>query len=136
MSNSNRKGRPLKAAAEKLTYRTEVNLSRTEYDRVMADHDPSFYPTKTAYLRARVLDKSIKKRAVNDNLERLERALVATNEELNRIGVNINQIAKHLNTYKSAEHKSEVLALLKLFVEAQKSMDKMQDTIHEIHEKW
>ena len=136
MSNNTRKGRPLKAAAEKLTHRTEVNLSKTEYDRVMADYDATFYPTKTAYLRARVVDKSVKKRVVNANLERLEKALVDSNEELNRIGVNINQIAKHLNTYKSAAYKNEVVSLLKLFVAAQQTMDKMQTTIHEIHEKW
>ena len=136
MSKNNRKGRPLKAVTEKLTYRTEVNLSKSEYDAVMADHDPTFYPTKTAYLRARVVNKDIKKRVINANLERLELTLVESNEELNRIGVNINQIARHLNTYKSAEYKSEVLALLQLFLSAQKTIDKMQGTIHEIHEKW
>ncbi len=136
VSKNNRKGRPLKAATEKLTYRTEVNLSKSEYNAVMADYDPIFYPSKTAYLRARVVDKDIKKRVVNANLERLEQALVNSNEELNKLGVNINQIARHLNTYKSAEYKSEVLSLLQLFMSAEKVMYKMQGTIHEIHQKW
>ncbi len=136
VSKKNRQGRPLKAATEKLTYRTEVNLSKREYEAVMADHDPLFYPTKTAYLRARVVDRAIKTRVVNANLERLEGALVASNEELTDLGVNINQIARHLNTYRSAEYKSELLALLQLFGAAQKVMNKMQGTIHEIHEKW
>ncbi len=61
---------------------------------------PIFYPSKTAYLRARVVDKDIKKRVVNANLERLEHTLVNSNEELNKLGVNINQIARHLNTYR------------------------------------
>ncbi len=136
VSKNNRKGRPLKAATEKLTYRTEVNLSKSEYDAVMADYDPIFYPSKTAYLRARVVDKDIKKRVVNAILERLEQTLVNSNEELNKLGVNINQIARHLNTYKSAEYKSEVLSLLQLFMSAEKVMYKMQGTIHEIHQKW
>ena len=135
-TNTSRKGRPLKAAAEKLDCRTEVNLTRSEYNRVMADYDQTVYPTKTSYFRARVVDRSIQKRAINANLEQLEHALVTTNEELIRIGVNINQLTKHLNTYKAAARQSEVLALLKLFVAVQEKTDAIQHTIHEIHEQW
>ena len=82
------------------------------------------------------MDQSITKRVVHANLASLEGALVESNEELNRIGVNINQIAKHLNTYRSVAIKDEVLMLLNLFIAAQKTMDNMQETLHEIHVKW
>ena len=136
MTSKSRKGKPLKKADEKLTQRLRVNLTPGELRQVMVDFDPLTYPTKAAYFRARMVDQSITKRVVHANLEALEKALVDSNEELNRIGVNINQIAKHLNTYKSVALKDEVLMLIKYFVSAQKTMDKMQNTIHEIHEKW
>ena len=136
MASKSRKGIPLKKADEKLTQRLRVNLTLGELRQVMADFDPLMYPTKAAYFRARMVDQSITKRVVNANLETLERALVDSNEELNRIGVNINQIAKHLNTYKSVALKDEVLILIKHFVSAQETMNKMQNIIHEIHEKW
>lgn len=102
----------------------------------MEDYDATIYPDKTAYLRARVVDKKIQKKVVNANLEQLEMTLIGSNEELNRIGVNINQIARHLNTYKNAAYRNEILALLKVFIDAQKLMGEMHKTLHQIHLKW
>ena len=136
MPRASRKGKPLKAPEEKLTARLRINVTPGEHRRIMASFDPLTYPTKSAYLRARVVEQSITQRVVHANLEQLERALVDSNEELTRIGVNINQIAKHLNTHKSVPLKEEVLMLIKLFVAAEQRMDQMHDIIHEIHEKW
>ena len=136
MANSTRRGRPLKDAADKIAHKTQLNLTEREYREVMADYDKRTYRTKTAYLRARVLDKSITVRTVNANLETLEQALVSTVEELNRVGVNVNQLAKHLNTYKTPAQKSEVLQLLKLFVKVQALTETIKDTVHEIDDKW
>ena len=131
-----RGGRPLKAPHEKIAKRVLLSFTQAQYDAVMADYDDTIYPATTDYLRARLVDKRIKKRVIHANLERLEHALVASNETLNRLGVNVNQLAKHLNTYKSPALKSEVITLLKLFVKSQETMESMHATIHEIHEKW
>ena len=134
MPTNNRKGKALKTDAEKLTKRLTLNLTEEEERMVMADYDEFVYPRKSMYLRARVLDKKIKKRVVNANLEKLEHTLVESNEVLNRIGVNVNQIAKHLNTYKTPAYKNEVMTLIKLFISAQQTMDLIHDTIHKIYE--
>ena len=104
--------------------------------RLHKDRNIAQYPTKSSYYRALVLDKEIKTVVVNENMVRLEEQMVESNEAINRIGVNVNQIAKHLNTFHNPAHKREILQLIKLFVAAEKQMEKLQDTLHEIHTKW
>jgi len=136
MANENRKGRPLKKESDKLNKRIRINLNHEEFKAVMKDFDESEYQSRSQYIRARVLDKEIRTRSVHSNLVQLENALTDSNEELHKIGVNMNQIARHLNTYKSPAHRTEILALLKGFIKMQKTVAVIQDTIHDIHTKW
>ena len=136
MSEQRSRGRPTKPASEKVTHRVRVNLTKQEYDVLMSEFLPVSYRSKTAYFRARLLDQSIEKRTVNANLETLEEALVATTEELHRIGININQIAKYLNTHKREAQNKEVVTLIKLFQEVRAKATSIQKTVHKISQEW
>ena len=136
MSDQRGRGRPTKPTSEKVTHRVRVNLTKHEYDALMSEYLPISYRSKTAYFRARLLDQSIEKRVVNANLESLEEALVATTEELHRIGVNINQIAKYLNTHKKPAENKEVISLIKLFQEVRLKATSIQETVHKMSQEW
>jgi hypothetical protein len=136
MATNSRKGRPLKAATEKVSHRIMVNLNRDDYARLMQSYDPAVYPSKAAYYRARMVDQSIQVRQRNSSLDALIPVLVEHNEELRRTGVNLNQVVHHLNTYKAPALKEEVLQLLLAVKESTELQEKTRVILQEINDKW
>jgi hypothetical protein len=136
MSNSSRKGRSLKAATEKVSHRLLVNLKRADYERLMQAYDPAIYPSKSAYYRARLIDRRLQVRTRNSSLDELVPVLVDYAEEVRRIGVNLNQLVHHLNTYQGAARREEVLQLLRAVRESTQVQEKTRGLLQEINEKW
>jgi hypothetical protein len=136
VATKSRKGRPLKPANERATRRLAVNLNQADYERLMRDYDATIYPKKSMYYRARMIDQAVTVRHRNQSLEDAIPTLVAHNEELRKIGINLNQMVRHLNTYKSPALKSEVLKLLLLVQQSTKIQDESKTILHEINHKW
>lgn len=85
-------GRPPLADAEKLGRFTGIRWSDQEREILASRVAEAGYPTVSAYVRAAALRaKLAQARAIN----RADPELI---RELNRIGVNLNQIAKIVNT--------------------------------------
>ena len=129
-------GRPLKERAEKVSKRIMVNLVEADYNRLMKSYDPSIYPSKASFFRARMVEQEVTVRTRNSSLDELVPVLVEHNEALRRTGVNLNQLVHHLNTYKAPALQKEVLQLLLLVKETAQIQEKSRTVLHQINEKW
>lgn len=136
MPRTSRKGQPLKPAAEKVAHRVMVNLNQADYDELMKGYDPAVYPTKSMYYRARMVDREVQVRTRNRSLDDAVPVLVEHNEELRRIGVNLNQVVHHLNTYKAPALQREMLRLLVLVKESTVAQEAARNLLQQINEKW
>ena len=88
-----------------------INLTKAEFERVTADWDPNVYRSRAAYFRARLCDRAIKITTWDRSLDGAYAVLAGHGEGLRKIGVNLNQLAKHFNTTKAAARPGEVARL-------------------------
>lgn len=102
----------MKQTTIKRTHRlTEVRLTEAEKIAFLADYQASYYPSMGDFIRAKLFDKTY-----SDYKKKQYEAEIVAGEmmtELGRMGKNINQIAKNLNTYKDGKiRKSELAAIV------------------------
>ena len=136
MPRKSRKGLALKTDAEKVSHRVMVNLNKVDYEELMKGYDAEIYPTKSTYYRARMVDQQVQVRTRNTSLDALVPVLVEHNEELRRIGVNLNQVVHHLNTYKAPALQREILRLLILVKESTEVQEQARKLLQQINDKW
>jgi hypothetical protein len=110
-------GRPPLADAEKLGLFTGIRWKREERKVLSARTAEGGYATVSAYVRAVALQTKL---AQARTIRRADPALLI---ELNRIGVNLNQIAKIVNTGRTPPYNMLEEALLRL----NELMDQLQD---------
>lgn len=94
--------------------RTEIlpylRLTPSEKKQIIAEYEVSKYPNRATFIRAKLLEKVIFKRK-----EKVLDAEIAAGKlvnELNKLGNNVNQIAKVLNTYKDGKMSRDQLLVL------------------------
>lgn len=99
---------------EKREKRTEIlpylRLTPSEKKAIIAEYNATKYPNRATFIRAKLLEKVIFKRK-----EKVLDAEIAAGKlvnELNKLGNNVNQIAKALNTYKDGKMSKEELLVL------------------------
>ena len=99
---------------EKREKRTEIlpyiRLTPSEKRAIIAEYKTTKYPNRASFIRTKLLEKVKFKRK-----EKVLDAEIAAGKlvtELNRLGNNVNQIAKALNTYKDGKMSKEQLFIL------------------------
>ena len=98
-----RRGRPNKDAALVLKHVVHIRFTAAEFVRIAEDYRTAQAPSRSQYLRALCLNRHLRTRTDQNTIR-----------ALSRIGNNLNQIAKHLNSGISAsglDLESEVTAL-------------------------
>lgn len=74
------------------TKRLEVHVSEQEFNLIDSNRKSAGFHTVAQFIRSQAMNKSIASNAAQQHL-----AFTKCAFELNKIGVNLNQIAKHLN---------------------------------------
>ncbi len=99
---------------EKREKRTEIlpyiRLTPSEKKAIIKEYKAAKYPNRAAFVRAKLLDKT--KLRYKEKVLDAEIAAGKLVTELNRLGNNINQIAKVLNTYKDGKIRQEELLVI------------------------
>ncbi|MEM1118974.1 MAG: plasmid mobilization relaxosome protein MobC [Bacteroidota bacterium] len=97
--------------SKKREKRTEIlpyiRLTPSEKKAIIAEYKATKYPNRAAYIRAKLLEKTTFR--YKEKVLDAEIAAGKLVTELNRLGNNINQIAKVLNTYKDGKMRQEEL---------------------------
>lgn len=112
---------------EKRTARLpEIRLYPSEKKAIEAEYNLSFYSNKSEFLRYKLLDKTY-----SAYRQKRFEAIIRAGElvdELNKIGNNVNQVAKILNTYKDGRIRKEELLVI---VSAIKLIAQVKDILEE-----
>jgi len=89
---------------------SEIRLTPAEKNAIMDEYAAAHYPSKSSFIRAKLLDTKYSEY----RKKQFEAEIAAGNmiTELNRLGNNINQIAKAMNTYKDGKIRKEELQIL------------------------
>lgn len=87
-----------------------IRLTPSEKRTIIAEYEATKYPNRAAYIRAKLLEKT--KFKYKEKVLDAEIAAGKLVTELNRLGNNINQIAKVLNTYKDGKMRKEELLII------------------------
>lgn len=99
---------------EKREKRTEIlpyiRLTPSEKKAIIAEYKATKYPNRATFIRAKLLEKNTFRRKEKELDAEIAAGKLVT--ELNRVGNNINQIAKVLNTYKDGKMSRDQLLVL------------------------
>lgn len=136
MAKKSRKGVALKDPAERRTHRLQTYVTLAEKRDLMARFDANSYRSVTEYLRDRLLRGRVTVRTRDASLDEALPVLQAHNEELRSLGVNVNQVVRHLNTYRTAASPAEARALTEALTRVAECVTESQNLLHEIHERW
>ncbi len=106
-----------------------IRLKPSEKTAIDTEFEQSFYSNKSEFIRYKLLDKTYSKY----RQQRFEATIKAGEllDALGKMGNNINQIAKVLNTYKDGKMKREELLVM---VSAIKLIGRVKKIIEEIPE--
>lgn len=100
--------------SEKREKRTEIlpyiRLTPSEKKEILAEYETAKYPSRAAFVRAKLLEKTTLR--YNEKVLDAEIAAGKLVTELNRLGNNINQIAKELNRKKDGKIEQEALLII------------------------
>ncbi len=133
----NARGRPSKEAKDRRTsHRVMVNLNPADYEKAMAAWDPHVYPSRASYMRARLCAGEIKVRTWDQSLEAGLERLHEHNDLLRRIGVNLNQLVKHMNEHKSGASRAEVAQLARVVGECLRAQEASGRDLRTIAERY
>ena len=107
-----------------------IRLKSSEKAAIDAEFEQSFYSNKSEFLRYKLLDKTYSKY----RQQRFEATIKAGEllDALGKIGNNVNQIAKVLNTYKDGKMRREELLVM---VSAIKLIGKVKEILEETPEE-
>ena len=107
-----------------------IRLKPSEKATIDAEFEQSFYSNKSEFLRYKLLDKTYSQY----RQKRFEAGIKAGEllDALGKIGNNVNQIAKVLNTYKDGKMKREELLVI---ISAIKLIGKVKTILEEIPEE-
>lgn len=136
MPQKSRRGIPLKKAEDRMTRRLQVQVTEAEYARLMTTYDPEIYPSKAAYYRARMVAGEVTVTTRDGSLDRFMPLLGELRDHLSRIGGNINQVVRHMNTYKRPASDPELVALVKLLRANAEIMQAGNRLLHGLGERW
>ena len=106
-----------------------IRLKPSEKTAIDTEFGRSFYSNKSEFLRYKLLDKTY-----SEYRQKRFEAVIKVGElldALSKIGNNVNQIAKALNTYKDGKMKREELLVM---VSAIKLIGSVKDILEEIPE--
>ncbi len=94
----------------KTEYIPRVRLTKSEKRRLMEEYEKSYHRSLAAFVR----EKLFMEECNLSQKERIEtlRGLGQFQTELSRLGNNVNQVAKALNTYKQGEMRPEELRVM------------------------
>ena len=108
----------------------EIRLYPEEKAAIELEFSTSFYSNKSEFIRYKLLDKTYSKY----RQQRFEATIKAGEllDALGKIGNNVNQIAKVLNTYKDGKMRREELLVL---VSAIKLIGKVKEILEETSEE-
>ena len=108
----------------------EIRLYPEEKAAIEMEFNASFYSNKSEFIRYKLLDKTYSKY----RQQRFEATIKAGEllDALGKIGNNVNQIAKVLNTYKDGKMRREELLVM---VSAIKLIGKVKDILEETPEE-
>jgi len=108
----------------------EIRLYPEEKAAIELEFSTSFYNNKSEFIRYKLLDKTYSKY----RQQRFEATIKAGEllDALGKIGNNVNQIAKVLNTYKDGKMRREELLVM---VSAIKLIGKVKEILEEIPEE-
>ena len=135
-SANGRRGQPLKPPEARRDRRLVVHLTANEHDAVMAMWDKAVYPSRSGYLRARLCEREIRVRTWDQNLEAGLDRLHNHNELLRRIGVNLNQLIRHMNEHKSSAGSEEVVRLAEVVGACARAQEASQRDLRVIAERY
>ena len=107
-----------------------IRLKPSEKAAIDAEFNASFYSNKSEFLRYKLLDKTYSEY----RQQRFEATIKAGEllDALGKIGNNVNQIAKVLNTYKDGKMRREELLVM---ISAIKLIGKVKDILEETPEE-
>ena len=88
----------------------EIRLTPSEKQAVMEEYNAAHYPNRASFIRAKILDRTFSDYKLKEYEAEIAAGKMMT--ELSRMGNNINQIAKVLNTYKDGKMRKEELLLV------------------------
>lgn len=113
-----------------------VNITQGEWEELQELFRRTPYSKMAEFLRSIVIERKITVLTRSENLEEAVPHLQRTNEEIRRIGANLNMLVRHLQTYKAAPLRREVQQLFVLIHAAARQQEEIRRTLHEIHESW
>ena len=107
-----------------------IRLKPSEKTAIDTEFERSFYSNKSEFIRYKLLDKTYSKY----RQQRFEATIKAGEllDALGKIGNNVNQIAKVLNTYKDGKMRREELLVI---VSAIKLIGKVKEILEETPEE-
>lgn len=109
---------------------SEIRLSKSEKEAIETEFNSSFYTNKSEFIRAKLLDKTYSEyRKKQYEAEIVVGKLLP---QINKMGANINQIAKQLNAANDGIIKKEELLVI---VSAIKLMAQVKEILTENTEK-
>ncbi|MFK7980901.1 MAG: plasmid mobilization relaxosome protein MobC [Saprospiraceae bacterium] len=108
----------------------EIRLYPEEKAAIETEFEQSFYSNKSEFIRYKLLDKTYSKY----RQQRFEAIIKAGEllDDLGKIGNNVNQVAKVLNTYKDGKMRREELLVM---VSAIKLIGKVKEILEETPEE-
>jgi L-ribulose-5-phosphate 3-epimerase UlaE len=89
--------RPTLSESEKRNQKLIIRVNREEKLRIKALTKSGGYPCMSDFIRVRIFRQPDKRTVTLDNAT--NRQLKAMDYELNKIGVNLNQLSKRMNSY-------------------------------------
>ena len=110
------------------TYIPRVRLTEMEKQRLMEEYEKTYHSSLAAFVREKLFatENHFSQKTKIDALRELARFQT----ELSRLGNNVNQVAKALNTYKQGEMRPEELRvmqeLIPLFNQILNQMNKVR----------
>lgn len=108
---------------EEKTRRLEFRLTENDYQIIEKNYQKSIYPTKSEFMRKTLLNSKIN----NFNYKFINLYVF----QIKKIGNNINQLVKKLNTYNYI-NKDEVNFIINSMEEIKKKQEKLEEEIKEI----
>ena len=107
---------------------SKIRVTKEEKALILKAYRNSYHSSLAAFVREQLLTKNVSEYQ-KKKIDALQ-SLGAFRAEFNRIGNNINQIARALNTYKSGELSPDQLNIMKanaiIFLQIKKKLDNIR----------
>lgn len=122
---------------DKLQYAVRTRLSKEKYTELTALLNNTKDETLAGLVRNILLNRKVKTYTHDETTDLLLEELAALRSELKAIGVNLNQITRHFNTY-SEEAKKKFFAKIgfEKYSEIESKVDRLLMIVSNLSKKW